>query len=1077
MRPTPGAAQAVYNIKATIDIPSNVTLQGESSEWWGTCRIYWLDINANYGSDPDYCNELADGAPSNQRDRPMFRINGATSRVRFRDLAIFSRASGPNCYVRNDFDNIEAEGTAGIELNTDDPYCGGGCPMDPGGDIADVIFENVGIYDFTYGIKAMSVSTDHEISGVKVRGYRAQSNHRQLYIDAPVAYDWDVQNLNISGLAGGQGGVEILNAGRPAGYTGTLGNLKFLQLNCNANRLYPPDFCAQVTNHGGLYFRQTHHEGADKAIIALPTSDTNDEPIVMESGIASGDIQEDSTKLYLVGNAVLNPEKEHPYLDDAHMRFSGDGLNSTLVDCGDVHWDWTDIDGGTANWADIKMLFSHTERYRGGFWTVKDTGNKMPHTYCPTSSPNIAEVGGEYFDSGVLPNEPGLYSNVLNSTTCPQPACNARNKLHLLFTAGGSVYVDGQFTLTSTVTVPRGMQIIGAPGAELTMNSGGNPLFLIEIPTPGTDAFGASAIVLRNLKLKNQAGSTAIDIVGENTTAVGVGRDIHFSGLTIEGFTTGIAARAHASQPDQQPMVDGVSMKSMTFVNNTTGVKIASGNASNWNIMNLVVQSTSGSAVGWDQASSGHQGLQDVRCTGTSSAMSDCIKLVATGGFFLNDLRQTQNVTNALTISGAGVVNSGTIYEAQHATSLVIRNSDLTSATGGMGVMNILGKAFITSMNNKYGNFNVGSTYEGDLSRVTYCNDTYASSAYPGLDTDHDNLWVGMPTPTRIQCGARPVPWDDAVRWTEDYNDNHVGTPLVGNFFDNTKEDFVTYLPASSSKFLIQQPYGPGRLDIYWGTSTYGDIPLVGRFFPSSRAAIAVFRPTTGAWWVNDPNNGSNNVTWSWGVSGDVPFVGNFFDESGSVTGNKDEIAIYRPSNGQIWITNPRTTGIGTVISTTSGGGYTIQVGDFIGAGYDQVAKYQVVSTVGTWKIYDPRTGTIWTATFGTTSDIPVAGRYLTQAAGKDPCIQLGVWRPSDQKFYISDVIATSNVTPFPTTNCGTRTGNMEWGRTNGAYDDDIPLTINTANGALRRPTAYRKTKGVYPAGIGDGQWWVHDPF
>lgn len=45
---SPGGV-AVYNIKKTIRVPPNVTLQGEGSERWGACRIYWYEYGANYG--------------------------------------------------------------------------------------------------------------------------------------------------------------------------------------------------------------------------------------------------------------------------------------------------------------------------------------------------------------------------------------------------------------------------------------------------------------------------------------------------------------------------------------------------------------------------------------------------------------------------------------------------------------------------------------------------------------------------------------------------------------------------------------------------------------------------------------------------------------------------------------------------------------------------------------------------------------------------------------------------------------------------------------------------------------------
>jgi hypothetical protein len=506
-------------------------------------------------------------------------------------------------------------------------------------------------------------------------------------------------------------------------------------------------------------------------------------------------------------------------------------------------------------------------------------------------------------------------------------------------------------------------------------------------------------------------------------------------------------------------MIDGVSMKSLSFVNNATAALNTSSNSSNWNVMNLSIQTVASEALGWTQVFGGHQGLQDVSCTGTSEAvMKECIKLQMVGGFFLNGLRQTTFVTNALTVGENGNVGQGTIYQAPHYTSMVLRNSDFTGKFANAGRMNVIGKAFITSMNNKYEYFNVESTYFGHVSRLTYCGDSYAGTAYPGLDDLHPNLWVGLPTPTRVQCGTRPITYDEAVRWTNDWDDDVVGTPLVGNFFHDSREDFVVYRAGSQSQFLIQQPGGPGRLTINWGIT--GDVPLIGRFFPNSRAQILIFR--NGQWWVNDPNNSSNNVVWSWGMSGDKPFVGNFLDESSSVSGNKDEIAIYRPSTQTFWILNPRSFG-SIAFSTTADSDSEIQIADFLGLGYDQIAQYKA----GVWKIVNPRTGANHTVTFGQSGDIPVAGKYLATLPSQAPCAQVGVWRPSSQEFLVAD----------PFTSCGTRSTSMVWGSNNGAFPDDIPLTINSVDAPLRRPTAYRITKGVYDHSLSDGQWWVHDQF
>lgn len=1061
---------AIYNIKSMIYVPANVTLQGESAEEGGRCRIYWNDVSyqAPWG--------CAKQGPSSLNNAAMFKIVGGTSRVRFRDLLLMSRTTGPGCDNRADFDVIAQENTAAVEMNTDD---------EKGvGDITDIIFDNVTITHFKRAVKAVSDNEsweEYEISGIKIRAFHPTGNTVAIFIDAKYAYNWDIQNFNPGAINRGQGAVEIVNAGRPSVIQGETTNIKFLQLNCNGERADPRPFCVKVKKHGGLYFRQLHHEGVDKAIIveditSLYPNNINYDPIIFESSVASGEFNDASMQLYLIGNSVTAaPEFAQTGLDDSRMRFRGSGFYSTVVDCGDIHWDITDVNDGDPHWEDLKMLFTHSERYRSSFFAdIGGASYIKPHTYCPA---NIAEFGGEFFDSGTLPNEPGLYSNELNYSNCPA-GCNVADKIEWLFTLGGSVYINGTFTVYRAVNIPRGSQIIGAPNAELILAAPDRPLLLLDVKILTADnQYRLSGVVIRDLKLSTtQANSTGIAFIGEidpnppeEGPRPGVASDIHFSGLTFDGFTRGLYV---APAPGQgNPMIDGASFKNMTFINNTTAALNTSQNSSNWNVMNLNIQSSSSVGVGWNQNYGGHQGLQDVTCTGTTSPMVDCIRVAMVGGFYLNGLRQTTNVTNALTVGENGTVNEG-IYLARHPASMVLRNSDFTSTEEDSGRMNVIGKAFITSMNNKYQDINVESANEGNVSRLTYCGDNYTGGggAYPGLAETHTNLWVGVPTPTRVQCGPNPMAYEEGVRWTNTWQDNHVGTPLVGNFFDDTVEDFVVFREPPGTKFLIQQQGGPGRTTIELPPLANGT-PLVGRFFPNSRAQAVLFG--NGQWSVYDPNNGGNNTAWSWGLAGDIPFVGNFFNESGPVSGNKDEIAIYRPSTKTFWIANPRSWVYFAFTTSTIPEDSKIQVADFLGNGHDQIAQYKD----GVWNIIDPQGGATYTVNFGEECDelglpcdIPVAARYLPQLPGKDPCAQVGIWRPSTQQFIVAD----------PFSNCGTRGTispiSMVWGfKTHGYHD--IPLTINTLNSPLRRPTAYRWSKGLYDHSLSDGQWWVHDLF
>lgn len=1113
----PVGSVTIYNINDTIIIPSNITLQGESSNSagdLGRCRIYWRDVYWNPTPtptpsptpNPDPCRDN----PVTLHRKAMFKIVGTTlvpdvNRVRFKDLWLYFRNSGDNCWPRGDVERIEAEKAIGIHLDGSV------------GNISDVIFENVSITSFTNGIRATTCVTDpsdptictetqttNKIHDIKIRGLTPGGNHRQLHIDAKYAYNWDVQNFNMPGMGSGQGAVEIFNSGAPPLYEGENKGLKFLQLNCNGNRgSQNPPFCVSVKKHGGLYFKQLHHEAAKQAIIVENIAPrTNDDPIIFEGGASSGQFHDASMKLYLIGNAISVVDTVQAGQDDGRSRFIGLGVNSTVVDCGDIHLDRTDTrvranpDTTPVEWGDWRMMFTHSERNRASFFaaeTLTGVSFNKTHTNCPSKvddQPNINEVGGEHFNTGVMPTEPyTTYSHVLDQAAC---GSDCAQKLEDFFDMGGSVYVKSPTDPVSplrfnrTVRIPSGSQIVGAPGAELELTAPNVPLFQIEAPVNTNETPRTSGVVIRNLKLKRgliaTGNTTGIEFINGPPRwvlvesppgsgnwvwvllTVGVLSDVHFSGLTIEGFTTGLAN----DPTSKNPMLDGVSLKNITFLNNTTAAKITSQNTSNWNIMDLTIESNSVDAVGWYQNWTGDS-LQNVTCRGP---MSDCIKL-RMGAIYLTGLKQTQNVTHAVTIDN-GVVAYGPPYDGIAPSNLIVRNSDFRGSN-----VRILGKSFIVSMNNRYGTFTTGSDTQGNLSRVTHCGDTYAGEPFAGLADRHDNLYFGLPTLTRVMCGKNPMPWEDAVRFGGE-KDGEI--PLVGNFFDNVREDFVIYQGATAtepqSKFLIKKVNDPEPfLTVNWGS--INDKPLIGRFYASLRSQIVAWR--SGEWWVRDPTspNPMPDAVWLWGMPGDVPFVGNFIDEpeDEDLDEERDEIAIYRPSDGTVWIKNPRTSETRN-FSTIAASDTKIQVGDFFGVGYDQIALYNN----GVWNFFNPNDGSTYPAVVlgGEPHDVPVAGKYLPpHTVGAPFCTQIGVWQPKNEQFIVID---------HPSSNCGNRSRSLIWGSNNEYPDtlhpnpntehlDDIPLTIRSEDGKLRRPTAYRRTNGAFEYSRSKGLWWVHDPF
>ncbi|MCD9188912.1 MAG: hypothetical protein LUM44_21020 [Pyrinomonadaceae bacterium] len=1056
---------SIYNISDTINIPSNITLQGESAEegiYAGDCRIYWT-TNPVVGGCP---NTLPGAA------KTMFDVTRSTTGVRFKDLWLVSRILGRDCGSNGSPENIRDQQTTAIAL-----------AAASNGHIHDVILENVSITGFTHGISA----TGYSISDVKIRGLRPLENHRQLYINTTYAYDWDIQNFNFTGMLQGQGGVEIVRAGVPSGYTGINPNLKFLQLNCNGNtnRATPPAFCVQVTRHGGLYFKQLHHEGVPNAIIVENIApDTNSEPIIFENSVATGEFKDPSMKLYLLGNGVFAaPKIAPPGLDNGRLRFNEAGVNSTLVDCGDAHGDWTDVGGTNPThppYSDLWMLFTHTERNRESFFGKVTSGSgfiEFPkkHTVCPqgvSGQPNVTDIGGYTFNSGVMPTEAGIpYSKILNQSKCPNPTDCATNLQLLLNSPNnnhGTVLIDGVLTVDRTITIPSGRQIVGAPGAKLILDLPGNTtlgynqLFRIDLPVNQGTTARLSGVTIRNLHMMTaDPDAVGLALIGEQNAAAATSSDMHFSGLTFEGFTKGIEVKrfpAVGTTTYGEPMVDGVSWKRIRFVNNQTAARIYSSNVSNWNVMNLYMEANTQDAFGWHQTTSGTS-MQNVDCRGNDGKiMLHCIKLDMSATY-LTGFKQNQYVKNAITFGENGTVFSG-IYQSPQFGNTFLRDNDFRSSGSDTGRVNLIGKTFITSINNKYKNFYVDQgVYQGNVSRLTYCGDTYPNNAvYPGLADDHQNFYVGVPTPTRISCGERPKPWEDVINFGGQDGD----IPLTANILDDVREDMVIYRPAANSQFMISKTDGTYSESIGFGTT--GDIPMFGKILSTSpRSQMVVYRPSTREWKVRERTS-STEYTWIWGLACttsspncDVPFIGNFFDND-----NFDEIGIYRPTDKTMWILNPRT-GTYYVFGRVNDYGSTILIGDFLGAGYEQVGQY----SNGVWTILDPRTNANYTVNHGAPGDVPVAGKYLP-----GNCTQVAFWNPVKQQISVKD----------PFTSCGTRTKFLTWGTNNefgtGLYYQekyDIPLTIKTPDGTIDRPVAYRRSFGPFQQSMAKGQWWIHD--
>ncbi|HEY5995638.1 MAG TPA: VCBS repeat-containing protein, partial [Candidatus Deferrimicrobiaceae bacterium] len=203
-------------------------------------------------------------------------------------------------------------------------------------------------------------------------------------------------------------------------------------------------------------------------------------------------------------------------------------------------------------------------------------------------------------------------------------------------------------------------------------------------------------------------------------------------------------------------------------------------------------------------------------------------------------------------------------------------------------------------------------------------------------------------------------------------------------------------------------------------------------FDNDSKADVAVFRPSAGAWYVRNSSDGSTTAI-SWGGSGDVVVHGDY-DGDGRL-----DAAIFRPSDGAWYIRNSSDLSMTAI----SWGGATDNVvpGDYDGDGKTDAAIFR--PSDGAWYIRNSSDNSMSAIAWGAATDTPVPGDY-----DGDGRTDVAVFRPSDGAWYIRN---SSN---------GTMTA-IAWGEGTdkvvpGDYDGD-----GTTDAAIFRP--------------GSGTWYIRN--
>jgi hypothetical protein len=147
---------------------------------------------------------------------------------------------------------------------------------------------------------------------------------------------------------------------------------------------------------------------------------------------------------------------------------------------------------------------------------------------------------------------------------------------------------------------------------------------------------------------------------------------------------------------------------------------------------------------------------------------------------------------------------------------------------------------------------------------------------------------------------------------------------------------------------------------------------------------ISVFRPSTGAWYINHSSNNTFRIQ-TFGASGDIPTPEDYDGDSIS------DIGVFRPSNGTWYhfLSSNNTVGI----IQFGANGDIPAAGDYDGDGKADFAVYR--PSTGTWYRNNSSNGAAVVDQFGLSGDVPTPGDY--DGDGK---YDISLWRPSNGTWY-----------------------------------------------------------------------------